>query len=163
MNAALLMVGTLGLLAGFGAGAEELPAPYDSVEARAVWIDTGFATRHFSHSRTLNGANRGLGIEYGLREDLAFTGGRFYNSSRNWSNYAGVLWQPLSYGRWRLGAVAVAMHGYPRMRHGGWFPAVIPAASYEFERVGLNIGIVPSYRDRLHGGISLQLKFKVRN
>jgi hypothetical protein len=32
--------------------------------------------------------------------------------------------------------------------------------SYEYERVGINVAIIPSYKDRLYGGISLQLKLK---
>ena len=135
--------------------------PLDPPEARTVWVDTGFATYHFNRNKKLNGANHGLGIEYQIRGDLALSGGRFYNSDREWSNYAGFLWQPLTYNRWRYGVVVAAFNGYPRMRGGGWFPAAIPAATYDFERIGVNIGFVPSYKDRLYGGISLQLKFKL--
>lgn len=141
--------------------AQDLFAPLDPPEARAVWVDTGFATYHFNRDKHLNGANHGLGAEYQIRGDLALSSGRFYNSDREWSNYAGVLWQPFTYNRWRYGLVAAAFNGYPRMRSGGWFPAVIPAATYDYERIGINIGFVPSYKDRLYGGISLQLKFKL--
>ena len=61
----------------------------------------------------------------------------------------------------KLGAVVGAFDGYPKMRDGGWFPALIPAATFEYKRVGVNVAIVPTYKDRLHGGISVQLKFKV--
>jgi hypothetical protein len=61
----------------------------------------------------------------------------------------------------RLGAVVAGFSGYPQMRDGGWFPALIPVATVEYKRVGVNVGFVPSYRDRLYGGISLQLKFKL--
>jgi hypothetical protein len=27
--------------------------------------------------------------------------------------------------------------------------------------VGLNVGIIPTYKDRLYGGVSFQLKFKL--
>ncbi|MFL6710090.1 MAG: hypothetical protein ACJ8HI_17960 [Massilia sp.] len=137
--------------------------PLDPPEKRTVWVDTGFATYHFNRNKNLNGANHGLGVEYQVRGDLALSVGRFYNSDREWSNYAGVLWQPLTYKRWRFGVVAAGFDGYPRMHSGGWFPAIIPAATYDFERIGVNIGFVPSYKDRLYGGISLQLKFKVWN
>lgn len=141
--------------------AQDLFAPLDPPEARTVWIDTGFATYHFERDKHLNGANHGVGVEYQIRGDLALSGGRFYNSDRAWSNYAGVLWQPFTYNRWRYGLVIAGFNGYPRMRGGGWFPAVIPAATYDYERIGINVGFVPSYKDRLYGGISLQLKFKV--
>lgn len=143
--------------------AADLFGPLDPPETRAVWIDTGFATRHFDQNRDLNGSNYGLGADYQIRGDLALSGGRFYNSDRAWSNYAGALWQPLSYSRWRFGLVAAAFNGYPRMHDGGWFPALIPAATYDFERIGVNIAFVPSYKDRLYGGLSLQIKFKVWN
>lgn len=136
-------------------------APLDPADTRGLWIDSGFATWHFNRDRDLNGANTGLGAEYQLRGDLALTAGRFYNSDRQWSNYAGALYQPWTVGGWRIGAVAAAFSGYPNMRGGGWFPALIPAASYAYGRFGVNIGFVPSYKDRLYGGISLQLKYKL--
>jgi len=86
---------------------------------------------------------------------------RFYNSDREWSNYAGVIWQPYAVGPVRVGAALAAFDGYPKMRSGGWFPAIIPTLTYDYQRVGVNIGIIPTYKDRLYGGISLQLKLKV--
>jgi hypothetical protein len=37
----------------------------------------------------------------------------------------------------------------------------VPTLTYEYRRVGMNIGIVPSYKDRLYGGVSVQLKLKL--
>jgi hypothetical protein len=143
------------------AQADELFTRIDSAPARQLWIDSGFATYHFNRDRDLNGANGGLGVEYKFRGDLAATAGRFYNSDRAYSNYAGVIWQPYAIGPVRLGAVIAGFSGYPHMRGGGWFPALIPAATFEYKRVGVNVGFVPSYKDRLYGGISVQLKLKV--
>lgn len=128
---------------------------------RQLWLDTGFVTSHFNRDKDLNGANRGLGLEYRLRADLALMGGRFYNSDRAWSNYLGALWQPVRLGELRLGGVAALFDGYPHMRRGAAFPALIPVASLDYQRVGVNIGLVPSYKDRLYGGIALQLKLKM--
>ncbi len=61
----------------------------------------------------------------------------------------------------RLGAVVGALDGYPKTRDGGWFPAVIPAVSMEYKYVGTNILIVPSYKNRLYGAISVQVKLRV--
>lgn len=133
----------------------------DTAPRREVWIDSGFVTYHFNRDKGLNGANSGLGMEYRLRGDLAATAGRFYNSDREYSNYLGAIWQPVAIGPVRLGAVIGAFNGYPHMRSGGWFPALIPAATFEYERVGVNVGFVPSYKDRLYGGISVQLKLKL--
>ncbi|WP_426191271.1 hypothetical protein [Massilia sp. DWR3-1-1] len=152
---------TLLALAADGARAEPLFVRIEPVPVREVWIDSGFATYHFNRDKDLNGANGGLGIEYRFRGDLAATAGRFYNSDRAYSNYVGAIWQPYAIGPVRLGAVIGAFNGYPKTRDGGWFPALIPAASFEYRRVGVNIGFVPSYKDRLYGGISVQLKLKV--
>ncbi len=133
----------------------------DPAPKSEVWIDSGFLTYHFNRDKDLNGANGGLGLEYRFRGDLSATAGRFYNSDRAYSNYVGAIWQPVAIGPLRLGAVIGAFDGYPHMRNGGWFPALIPAATFEYKRVGVNVGFVPSYKDRLYGGISVQLKLKV--
>jgi hypothetical protein len=143
------------------AHADALFARVDPAPAKQVWVDSGFATWHFDRDKDLNGANRGLGLEYKFRADLAATAGRFYNSDRQYSNYAGAIWQPFAIGPLRLGAVAAAFNGYPHMRDGGWFPALIPVATVEYKRVGVNFGVVPTYKDRLYGGLSVQLKFKL--
>jgi hypothetical protein len=126
-----------------------------------LWLDSGFFTAHFNRDKDLNGANRGLGAEYRFAGTMSAAAGRFYNSDREWSSYAGVIWQPYSIGPLRLGAAIAAFNGYPHMRDGGWFPALVPTLTYEYRRVGMNIGIVPSYKDRLYGGVSVQLKLKL--
>ncbi len=146
------------------------PAPSDSAKLftwidadpkSELWVDTGFATWHFDRDKDLNGGNKGLGAEYRFSGTMAAVAGRFYNSDREWSNYAGVIWQPWALGPVRIGAALAAFDGYPRMRDGGWFPAAIPTLTYEYRRVGVNVGIIPSYKDRLYGGISVQLKLKL--
>jgi hypothetical protein len=126
-----------------------------------VWLDTGFATYHFQSDLDLNGRNPGIGMEYRFSDNSAFTAGRFYNSDRQHSNYIGMYYQPWTIGPVRLGAVVGGFNGYPKMREGGWFPAIIPAATFEYKRVGVNVAVVPTYKNRLHGGISMQLKFKL--
>jgi hypothetical protein len=143
------------------AHADDLFTRIEPAPAKQWWVDSGFATYHFDRDKDLNGANGGLGAEYKFRADLAATAGRFYNSDRQYSNYIGAIWQPYAIGPVRLGAVVGGFNGYPHMRDGGWFPALIPVATIEYERVGVNIGFVPTYKDRLYGGISVQLKFKV--
>jgi hypothetical protein len=140
---------------------DELFSRIDPAPMSQFWLDSGFATYHFDRSRDLNGRNVGLGAEYRFRGDLTLTAGRFYNSDREYSNYAGAIWQPLSIGPVRLGAVGGVFNGYPHMRNGGWFPALIPVLTLEYRRVGVNFGIVPTYKDRLYGGLSVQLKFRL--
>jgi len=149
------------LLAAPVAQADELFTKIDPAPKSEFWLDTGFATAHFDSDKDLNGANKGLGAEYRWSGTMSATVGRFYNSDRQWSNYAGVIWQPYAVGPVRVGLAVAAFDGYPNMRDGGWFPAAIPTLTYEYKRVGLNVGIIPTYKDRLYGGISFQLKFKL--
>lgn len=157
----LLALIALAALLAPAAHADDLFTAIDGAPRSELWLDSGFATAHFNRDKDLNGANHGLGVEYQLRADLATTVGRFYNSDRAYSTYAGAIWQPYAIGPVRLGAVIAAFNGYPHMRAGGWFPALIPVATLEYQRVGVNIGVVPSYKDRLYGGISVQLKLKL--
>ena len=73
--------------------------------ANDAWLNTGFATYHFQSDKNLNGKNPGLGAEYRINEESAVTLGRFYNSDRQHSNYAGVYYQPWTVAGVRLGAV----------------------------------------------------------
>jgi hypothetical protein len=148
-------------LAGAGAHADDLFTKIAAAPKSELWIDSGFATYHFDRDKNLNGGNRGIGVEYRFSGTMALAAGRFVNSDRYYSNYAGVLWQPYALGPVRLGAAIAAFDGYPKMRDRGWFPAVIPTFTYEYERVGVNVGVIPTYKDRLYGGISVQLKVKL--
>ncbi|MCS0580651.1 hypothetical protein NX784_03515 [Massilia pinisoli] len=148
-------------LAGACAHADDLFTKIAADPKSELWIDSGFATYHFDHDKNLNGGNRGIGVEYRFSGTMAAAAGRFVNSDRYYSNYAGVLWQPYALGPVRLGAAIAAFDGYPKMRDRGWFPAVIPTFTYEYQRVGLNVGVIPTYKDRLYGGISVQLKVKL--
>lgn len=138
--------------------------PFELVEKKPLselWINPGFYSYHFDRERNLNDRNPGLGMEYRLSTVTAVTAGRFYNSDRQYSNYAGVYYQPLAIGPVRLGAVVGGFSGYPKMRDGGWFLAAIPVLSFEYQRVGANIAVIPRHKDRLHGALSVQLKFKL--
>jgi hypothetical protein len=46
------------------------------------------------------------------------------------------------------------------MYDGGWFAAIIPTASVDYERIGLNLFFIPTYKDRLYGALSFQLKIR---
>jgi hypothetical protein len=143
------------------AQADDLFAKVDASPRSEFWIDSGFLTAHFNRGMDLNGENHGLGAEYRFSGTMSAAAGRFYNSDRDWSNYAGVIWQPYAIGQVRVGAAIAAFNGYPHMRGGGWFPAVVPTFTFDYRRVGINVGVVPSYKDRLYGGISVQLKLKL--
>lgn len=127
----------------------------------ALWINPGFYSYHFQRDKGFDDTNPGLGVEYRFSTVASVTAGRFHNSDREMSNYAGVYYQPIAWGPLRLGAVVGGFNGYPKMRDGGWFLAAIPVVTLEYERVGVNFAIVPTYKERLHGALSVQLKFKL--
>ena len=126
-----------------------------------LWLNPGMVTYHFQTDQNLNGANWGAGAEYRFSSVSSLTAGRFYNSNNAYSNYAGIYYQPLAIGPIKVGAVIGGFSGYSSMNNGGWFAAAIPALTWEGDWVGANIFIIPTIGDRVHGGISLQLKFNV--
>ena len=133
----------------------------DAQPRQQVWIDSGFETAHFDRHANLNGNNYGLGAEYRFSTVSSVTVGRFYNSNRAYSDYAGIYYQPISLGMVQLGAVIGGFNGYPNTNNGGWFLAAIPTASLEWHRIGFNLAFEPTIKNRLYGGISLQIKVKV--
>jgi len=126
-----------------------------------LWLNPGFYSYHFQKDKGLNNSNFGLGGEYRYSTVSSVTLGIFDNSDRQTSHYVGWYWQPLESGPIRFGAVVGAIDGYPKMLDGGWFIAVMPVASIQYKYFGANLMFVPSYKDRLYGAISLQLKFRV--
>lgn len=152
----------LAVLAG-GAHAGDLFTKVAPEPRSEVWIDSGFATAHFDSGKNLNGSNVGYGAEYRFSGTMAATAGHFYNSDRYHSSYAGLIWQPYAIGVLHLGATLAAFNGYPRVRDGRPFPALIPTATIDYKRAGINIGVIPTIGDRLYGGISVQLKFKLHD
>jgi hypothetical protein len=138
--------------------------PFGMIDAKPLsetWLNAGFYSYHFRRDKGLNDSNPGIGAEYRFSTVASVTAGRFYNSDRQYSNYAGLYYQPISVGAVRLGAVVGGFNGYPKMRNGAWFLAAIPVASYEYERIGLNLAFIPNYKDRLYGAVAFQLKLKV--
>jgi len=92
-----------------------------------VWINPGFVSYHFDQSKNLNNGNWGAGAEYCFSTVAFAKIGRFYNSNREYSNYAGIYYQPIAIGPIKLGAVVGGFNGYPQTNNGGWFAAALPA------------------------------------
>jgi len=126
-----------------------------------LWLNPGMASYHFQQDKNFNGGNWGAGAEYRFNSVASVTVGRFYNSDRDYSNYAGVYYQPIAIGPIKLGVVFGGFNGYPGANNGGWFPAVLPALTWEGDWVGANVFVIPTVGDRVHGAISLQLKLKI--
>ncbi len=133
------------------------------LDASRLWLNAGFYSAHFDTDKGLRNANPGLGFEYRISDDWGATAGRFINSDDAHSGYVGAYYQPWRWGTMKLGVVAGAFNGYPKAFNGGWFPAVIPAASIESGQWGLNVALVPPLKDRLYGAVSFQLKFRFQD
>jgi len=130
-------------------------------DTRQFWVNAGFYSAHFDTDKGLRNANPGLGVEYRLDDTWSLTAGRFINSNNAHSNYIGAYYQPWTVAGIKLGLVGGAFNGYPKAFDGGWFPALIPVATWEGERIGLNVALVPTLKDRLYGALSFQIKFRL--
>ena len=137
------------------------PLVHAEFEANRLWLNAGFYSAHFDTNKGLRNANPGLGFEYKLDDSWSATAGRFINSDNAHSSYIGAYYQPWTVAGAKLGVVGGAFNGYPKAFHGGWFPAVIPVATWEGQHVGLNVALVPPLKDRLYGAVSFQLKFRL--
>jgi hypothetical protein len=147
--------------AGLAAQAAGAPAPAASGPIESAWINPGLVSHHFNRSSNLNGNNYGLGVQLALSQANSVMAGRFRNSHDASSRYLSWLWQPYSIGPVRVGLMAGAMDGYPKMKNGGWFMVAMPVASLEYQMVGVNLTVVPSYKDKLYGAVAVQFKLRV--
>ena len=125
-----------------------------------LWLNPGMLSYHFDRERSFNSRNFGIGAEYRFSSVASVTLGTYNNSYHESSNYIGAYWQPIQLGVFKLGAVAGAFNGYSKTNHGGWFPAIIPALTYEGDLFGINVLMIPSIPDRVAGSLSVQFKFK---
>ena len=130
-----------------------------------MWVNPGFYSQHFKSGGNFRSDNWGVGAEMVLAPDHAVLAGSFINSDSTRSKYGAYWWRPL---HWKfnevgmhVGVVAAALDGYPNYRNGGWFIAPLPAVAIEGGRVGANVMLVPTIKNRVQGAIALQLKIRV--
>ena len=126
-----------------------------------VWVNPGFYSYHLQRDKGFNNVNTGLGFEAPLSNTYSVTAGFFHNSDRETSRYVGLYAMPVQIGAFKAGAAIGAFDGYPKMRDGGWFPAVIPTVAFEGSHLGLNVSFIPTVGDKLHGAVTFQLKYKI--
>lgn len=137
-------------------------AAHAELDASRLWVNAGFYSAHFDTDKGLRNANPGIGLEYRIDPTWSATAGRFRNSNNADSSYLGVFVQPWTYAGVKWGGVIGAFNGYPNAFNGGWFPALIPTATLESGHWGLNVALVPPFKDRLYGAVSFQLKYRFR-
>ncbi len=134
-------------------------------QVSAVWVNPGFYSQHFDGDRPFRKDNVGIGVEVVVTPNHAVAMGTFINSDGARSRYGAYHWRPLD---WKLrdfntsvGIVLGAIDGYPRYRDGDWFIAPIPALTIEGSRLGVNLMVIPTIKDRVQGALAIQLKFRV--
>lgn len=151
----------LAVLCGLPCGA---PAAEPEFQTQ-VWLNPGFYSYHFDRDKNLRENNTGLGVEVLLAPDHGLMAGTFMNSRDERSYYAGYQWRPL---HWRpahvlvsAGVAVAAIDGYPTYKDGGWFLSLLPVLSIEGRRLGINLSIIPTIKDRIDGAIAVQVKLRV--
>ena len=125
----------------------------------ALWATPGAVSYHLTHrERNHNEVNAGFGVEYQRSERSALMLGVYHNSQRKWSRYALYQYTPLAVGKYiRIGAMAGAVDGYGDQVR----PVVIPTASIETRRHGLNLSFVPE-TSAANNAAAITLQFKSR-
>jgi hypothetical protein len=126
-----------------------------------VWMNPGFYSYHFEHDKELKNVNTGLGAEVTINDTYSATLGVFHNSDHQTSRYVGLYVMPYRIGAFKAGAAAGVFNGYPKVRDGEWFPALIPAVAIEGQRLGLNMSFVPKFGNRLHSAVIFQIKYNI--
>lgn len=127
-----------------------------------LWISPGIISYHFNQSKRHRDHNWGYGIESNLSDRYSVTAGNFINSKDHRSNYAGLIWQPISWHIVKAGFELGVLDGYPDINGGEAFAVVMPCITIRSERVGVNITLVPYYSNTMHSSaISAQLIMRV--
>jgi Antimicrobial peptide resistance and lipid A acylation protein PagP. len=137
----------------------------DVISTQAVpgrnWLQTGFMSYHLdrqqTHERNFREQNYGIGLEHKLSENSSVSVGYYRNSIDKDSYYAAYAYQPLKAGPVKIGALAGVVTGYP-LNNGGPIPMLLPLASIEGKRMGVNLTYVPKLKD-VSSVLALQFKF----
>ncbi|MCJ8300475.1 MAG: hypothetical protein MJK13_16290 [Pseudomonadales bacterium] len=125
-----------------------------SKHSKSTYIDNGTAHKY-------NETNPGLGISYGLSDNLDFRIGGFKNSYDRDSVYAGLNWHKDFYsGNWTVAPSInlFLISGYQRNSN---IPvAILPALTFGHRAVKLSIGILPFGDESKVTTFQLQFNFK---
>lgn len=131
-----------------------------AVQAEGLSVNVGAFSHHFNREAGFNENNKGFGLEYRFSDALGVTAGHYFNSVRKNTNYAALMYQPFTIGPVNVGASIGVMDGYPNMNKGAAFFAAVPMASWQGERFGFNLGVIPS-AGKVEGCVLFQLTMKV--
>ena len=124
------------------------------------WLHLGAVSYHFNRAANYNEINPGLGIEHQFNARHSLSAGVYRNSERRSTVYALYGYTPLQIGPVKIGVLAGLANGYSA-HQGRAFPVALPIAMIERGRFGVNFTVIPSIREKVQGGIALQLKIKI--
>lgn len=146
-------------------GAADAPAAQEF--RQQLWLDSGFWSHHTKpntrSSQPYREHNAGLGLEWHFKPQWQVNAGRYRNSLDEPSNYLQLGWMPLNWSpagglKLGVGGSVGVVNGYPGIADKGYFPSLVPVATAEWRRVGINLVYIPSI-GRIHGAYAAQLKF----
>jgi Ni/Co efflux regulator RcnB len=142
------------------AAALSASALHAETEPSALWATPGAVSYHLTHrERNHNETHYGFGVEYQHSAAGAAMLGVYRNSQDRWSRYALYQWTPVAVSKYlRVGAQAGVVDGY---RNKGISPVVIPTASIETRRHGLNVSFIPA-NDAANNAAAITLQYKAR-
>ena len=127
--------------------------------ARAdTWLVGTVASYHLDRSVDHCERNYGLGLEQGVWNNTRLVGGVYNNSYCRQSEYIGLVWAPIHYGKVHLGFLAGGVTGY----NSAIDPVVMPTIAVEGRHLGMNLGIMPALDSKIITVVGLQLKWRFR-
>ena len=119
----------------------------------SLWVTSGLRSWHTNESYWhYRQNNDGIGLSYEMPHEINIVAGTYMNSDNNRTNYFGAIYEPVNFFGVQLGILGGVFSGYTSAR---LTTPLIPMASYEYERVVINLFWVPSKVT------ALQLKVKL--
>lgn len=127
--------------------------------AGEFWGSTTLGSYHTKRSQNLKEDNYGLGLEYHASSEVLYLVGSYINSHNKRTTYALAGWTPIEYGIIKFGLMAGVANGYPKMNNGKITPALAGLARMEFDKLGVNLTLIPPRFKESPVTLGLQLKF----
>ena len=123
-----------------------------------TWLVGTVASYHLDRSVEHCERNYGVGMEHMIWRNTRLVGGVYNNSYCRQSEYLGLVWAPMHYGKVHMGFLAGGVTGY----NSELDPVVMPTIAIEGKHFGMNLGIMPALDNKILTVIGLQIKWKLK-